>query len=205
MKRKIPFLMLILLMSGLTVSAQVEKGQLFLSGLNILSFQAGSIRNTISDVSTKTTFSSFSISPFSSIPSLVNGPSLNYGFSNKLTGGIFLTFTIQNEKGEVEYNNTDILVGPNLRYYLLDQKKFLPFVEGRVGIGSSNYKIGSSPSIKSTLFGWHLGAGATYFFTPGIGVDLTLGYENIIEKEKDSDSKTTFEFVQFGTGILVVF
>ena len=206
MKRKITFLMLILLIAGLTVCGQVEKGSLFVNGLNILSFQAGSVKSpNLSGADSKTTFTSFSIGPYSTIPSLSSAPSINYGFTNKLTGGIFLNLTSMSEKESEKYTNTGFMFGPCVRYYLADQKKCLPFVEGHLGIGSSSSKYGTADSEKSSLFGWHLGTGATYFFTPKVGADFTLGYENIVDKIKSSDQKTNYSYLQFGMGILVIF
>ena len=204
--------MLVLMMSGLTLSAQVEKGSWFVNGLNIMSYQVGSVRSAFpNEPDSKSTFSSFSIGPYSAIgpfapiPSLAVAPSLNYGFTNQLTGGIFLDVTLWSEKDSTKYKSSGIMFGPIVRYYLVDHKKFLPFVEGRLGIGTTSSKFGTTTSDKSNLLGWHLGAGATYFFTPRIGADFTLGYENIVDKVKNSDQKTTYGFVQFGTGILVVF
>jgi len=206
MKRKITFLMLILLIAGLTVRGQVEKGSLFVNGLNILTFQAGSIKSTyLNEADSKSTFTSFSIGPYTSIPSLSTAPSLNYGFTNKLTGGIFVNLTSMSEKEDVKYTSTGFMFGPCLRYYLTDQKKCLPFIEGHLGIGTSSSKYGTGTSDKSNLFGWHLGTGATYFFTPKVGADFSLGYENIADKLKSSDHKTTYRYFQFGMGILVVF
>lgn len=212
MKRKIAFLMLILLIAGLTVCGQVEKGSWFVNGLNILSFQVGSIKSThLTEPDSKSNFSSLSIGPFSAIgpfspiPSLAIAPSMNYGFTNKLTGGIFLDLTFWSEKNNEKYSSTGIIFGPCVRYYPIDQKKFLPFVEGRLGIGTTSSKFGTDPSEESNLFGWHLGTGTTYFFSPKIGADFTLGYENVEDKIKNSDQKTTYEYFQFGMGILVIF
>jgi len=212
MKRKITFLMLILQIAGLTVCGQVEKGSLFVNGLNIMSFQVGSTKSTnLNEPDSKSTFTSLSVGPFSAlgpfspIPSLAIAPSMNYAFSNKLTGGIFLDITFWSEKNSEKFNSNGIMFGPCVRYYLISQKKFLPFVEGRLGIGTTSSKLGTATSDKSDLFGWHLGTGATYFFSPKIGADFTLGYENIEDKIKNSDQKTTYRYFQFGMGILVIF
>ncbi len=212
MKSTITFLMVILITAGSTLTAQIEKGSCFVTG-NILSFRAGSLESADeahSEYDSKTNFTSFAIGPFSSYPSLSNAPSLNYGITDHLSGGILLNLIRETRKNGAKSTSSGFLVGPSLRYYLLSQKKFIPFAEGRMGIGSSRYEYGSSAERKTKVFGWHLGAGATYFFTPGVGLDLTFGYENIEDKEKDSvypmtDSKITYRFVQFGMGVLLIF
>ena len=203
--------MLILLMEVLTLTAQIEKGRFFVNGLNVMSVQVGSIKDAFGESNSKSTFSSFSIGPFasigpfSSIPSLVNSPSLNYSFSDHLTGGIFLNLALSGGRDTLKYTNSGIIVGPTIRYYLIAKKKFMPFIEGLAGIGSTSTGYGTLPADKSTVFGWHLGTGATYFFSPKVGADFTLGYENIEEKIKGSSTKSTFGFAQFGVGVLVIF
>ncbi len=208
MARTITFLIVILLTVGSTLTAQIEKGNWFVNGLNILSFQAGSLKSTDesnNEFDSKSNFTSFAIGPFSSLPSMTNAASLNYGISDQLSGGILLNLILESEKNGERNSTSGFIVGPAIRYYFFSQKKFIPFAEGRMGIGSTRYEFGSSTERKTNVFGWHLGAGATYFFTPGIGLDFTLGYENTEDKGKDTDSKLTYQFVQFGIGALFVF
>lgn len=201
MKR--PLFVLFFVYLGLLVNGQVKEGQWFINGVNIISAQVGSYQYGGSESADEpeVNFSSFSAGPFTTIPSLVNAPSINYSFTSKLTGGIFINTTFMSEKDGEKINNFGILAGPNLRYYFRDRQAFAPFVEGSVGLGRSSSKTGSAPSVKSDLMGWHLGTGATYFLTPGLGLDFTIGYDNIENKSTDSDSKLTYKFFQFGVGV----
>ena len=210
MKKKISFLVLILLMAGLTVSAQIEKGNWFINGLNITSFQAGSTKYTDSYGSPKTDFTSFSIGPSLNASSptiaLSSMPSINYGITNKLSGGIFLSTNLISNK-ESNSNSTFSLffIGPTVRYYFSEGKKFIPFGEAKVGFGS--FKMGDGTSSTTNLSGWYLGTGATYFFVKRVGLDFTLGYGDLVAKQDASSSsgKSTSSFFNFGRGILVSF
>jgi hypothetical protein len=90
----------------------------------------------------------------------------------------------------------------------MDQKKFLPFAEGKIGFGGESDKYGDNDASKSGLFVWYLGTGGTYFFKPKVGLDFNLGYGSMVVKDKDSnsnDSKATVSLVNLGIGMLVGF
>ena len=211
MKKGTFLLLLIFLTGGMTVSAQIEKSNWFVNGLNIISFQVGSYKNSDGLFgSSKTNFSEFTYGP-SFLSGLyggmnfVNSPTINYGITNKLSGGVLLIINQYSEKDNIKSTASVFAIGPSLRYYFLDEKKFIPFAEGKIGIGGISSKYSNNDASKSGLFAWYLGAGGTYFFKPKIGIDFTLGYGNMALKAKDSqsNSKTTVSLVNIGVGMLV--
>ena len=213
MKKQKLFLLLIFLLGGLSVSAQTEKGKWFVSGLNILSFQAGTMKYTsdYESYNSKSNITQFYYGPsfLYGGMNLVNSPTINYGIIDKLSAGIFMNINFQSEKDEDDNksSSTVFVIGPTVRYYFMDEKKFLPFAEGKAGFGSYSDKYGDNDASKSGLFSWYVGAGGTYFFKPKIGVDFTLGYGSMNAKDKDSEDneKSTISVVNIGVGMLIGF
>jgi len=213
MKKKSFLLLLILLVGGLTVSAQTEKGKWFVSGLNILSFQVGTSKYTDDYGSSKSNISQFCYGPSFLYGSMnfVNSPTINYGIINKLSAGIFLDINLYSDKGENDNSKSKtsvFAIGPSVRYYFMEEKKFLPFAEGKIGFGGTSDKYGSSDASKSGLFLWYLGTGGTYFFKPKVGMDFTLGYGSLVVKDKGSNSnnfKSTISIVNLGIGMIIGF
>ena len=210
MKKNSFLLLLIFFAGGSLVSAQTEKGKWFVSGLNILSFQTGTSKNTGDYGSSKSNITQFCYGPsflYGSL-NLVNSPTINYGIIDKLSVGLFLNISLDSQKGENDTKSkTSIFdIGPSVRYYFIDTKKFLPFAEGKIGFGGSSDKYGSSDASKSGLFLWYLGTGGTFFFKPKVGMDFTLGYGNIVAKAKGSNSnnsKSTISILNIGIGMLI--
>lgn len=211
MKKTSFLLLLVLLVGGLTVTAQTEKGKWFVSGLNILSFQAGTIKYSDDYESSKTTLTQFYYGPSFLYGSMnfVNSPTINYGIIDKLSVGLFLNINMSSEKDEDDdKSKTSVFaVGPSVRYYFTDKNKFLPFAEGKFGFGSSSDKYGDNSASRSGLFAWYIGTGGTYFFTPKTGIDFTLGYGSMAVNDKDSqyNHKSTISVVNIGVGMLVGF
>jgi hypothetical protein len=212
MKKKSFLLLLIFLVGGLTVSSQTEKGKWFVSGLNILSFQAGTSKYTDDYGSSKSNISQFCYGPSFIYGSLnfVNSPTINYGIIDKLSIGLFMTVNLDSQKDEndTKSKNSVFDIGPSVRYYFIDNKKFLPFAEGKIGFGGSSEKYGSNDASKSGLFIWYLGTGGTYFFKPKVGMDFTLGYGNIGVKDKGSNShnfESNASIVNIGIGMIIGF
>ena len=211
MKKNSILLLLIFLAGGMTVSAQTEKGKWFVSGLNILSFQAGTIKYSVDYGSSKSNFTQLYYGPSFLYGSMnfVNSPTINYGIINKLSAGLFMNLNLNSEKGERNNKSKTsvFLIGRSLRYYFMDQKKFLPFAEGKIGFGGESDKYGDNDASKSDLFAWYLGTGGTYFFKPKVGLDFNLGYGSMIvkDKESNSNSKAIASLVNIGIGMLVGF
>lgn len=201
--------MLILLLVGSTISAQMEKGNWLVTGLDLVSFQSGTEKYSDGSDDSESNFSIFSVGP--SILNATIGvgsmPTLSYGFTNQLFGGISVMLASVSNKEDDNKNTTTIsMIGPSVRCFMMKEKKFLPFVEGKAGIGSYKSEFGEWDD-KMKLSGWYLGTGATYFFNPKTGIDFTLGYQKFTSKEKDSESdfKGTNAGLAFGIGILVGF
>ena len=211
MKRKILFL-IVLLLAGWVASAQTEKGKWQLGGLNLISFQTGTEKYSSGTYDMKTNFTNFTIGPSILNASFGEGslPTISYGLTDNLFGGISLMLASASSKDEEDNDkssSTIFLIGPSVRYFLMSEKEFSPFVEGKAGFGSYSYKYGDSGSDESNLSGWYIGTGATYFFSENAGIDFTLGYQHFTNKEddSDSDSKGTQTGVSFGIGVIVAF
>ena len=214
MKKKIHLLTVILLMAGLSSIAQIQKGNFFLNGLNLFSFQGGSVKETYNysgeDHSSTTTFNAFAIGPALNAAYPTTGlssmPSINYGLTNKISGGVFISTNLLSTK-ESTYKSSFsmIFIGPVLRYYFLENKRFAPFAELKAGGGG--YKMANGSTDKTSLFGWYLGSGASCFILQKTGLDFTLGYGNFTTKLKDSGTsdKTNSSFVNFSLGMIVGF
>jgi outer membrane protein len=209
MKKKI-YLMSILLLVGSAISAQMEKGNWLVSGLNLVSFQSGTDKYSSGSSESKSNFSILSIGPSIFNATIGEGsmPTLSYGFTNQLFGGITVMFaSVSNKDGDIKSSTLISMIGPSARYFIMKEKKFLPFVEAKAGIGSYKSEYGDWTPDKMKLSGWYLGTGATYFFRPKTGIDFNLGYQKFTSKDKnsESDSKGTNAGLAFGIGILIGF
>jgi hypothetical protein len=210
MKKNIFLLVVIFLIAGTSLSAQVEKGNWYINGLNIISFQAGSYKSSGNLFNSKSSITDFCYGPsfMYGVMNFVNGPTINYGIVRNLSGGVFMNLNLASEKDD-DNNKTStsiFVVGPVVRYYFSDKEKFLPFAEGKIGVGNTRAKYsGSSETDKTSIFAWYLGTGGTYFFKPKIGFDLSIGYGSMVMKDKSSQSnyKDTFSLFNIGIGMLV--
>jgi hypothetical protein len=208
--KKIFFMLLLIFFAGrLTISAQTEKGDWFINGLNILSFQTGTVKASGDYGISKTNITEISYGPsflYGGL-NLVNSPTINYCIDKDLNVGIFLNLIVDLEKSENDNKSaiSVFAIGPTVRYYIADKNKFLPFLEGKIGFGSANAKDGSTSTSKSGLFAWYLGTGGTYFFNTKIGLDINFGYQHMVSKDKDSqqNSKSIISTLNLGIGMLV--
>lgn len=155
-------------------------------------------------------------------------PTVGYFFADGFAGGLFMDLGISNQKRDevledgttesLKNNSTSFSMGPFLRYYL-DMEKVKPFAHLQVGFGSSNLKYDmvdydfSDPlnpkvvieehELKYGLSSWEIGAGAAFFITNSVAIDVMLGYNSNTRKRKyeDSDNENKTRTGGFGLDV----
>ncbi len=189
------------------LEAQVEKGKFLLGAKSDFSayFKQFKEENTVDGNTTKsdgTKINQFSITPTAGyfvMDGFAAGLLLDAGIYNRASDEVLEDGTIET----LNSSNTNLLVGPFVRYYL-DMEKVKPFAHARIGWGSDrlvydmidyDYSDPFKPKfvieeheIKYARSAWGIGAGAAFFVTSSISVDVMIGYEHITSKRKYEDS-----------------
>jgi hypothetical protein len=167
MKKIIPLLM-ILLVCNLITLAQVEKGKWFLAGYSHLNFDIGKEKDKIGGTTTED-HKYFEIDFM---------PAMGYFVIDKLPVGLFLDcYYDKYSSDSYESKTTQFIIGPFVRYYILELNKLFPYAEGRIGIGQHIDKYEDNDPEKSNYSTAQLGVGASYFFTNHLAFDGLLGYK----------------------------
>jgi outer membrane protein len=198
MKKRFTILLLLLFGSSL-VFAQVEKGKWFIAGYSNFGLDIGKNKTK----SGSTTNENYKYSNFNITPEA------GYFVMDKLVAGLFIDFYRDTEKfddGDKDYT-TNFIIGPFVRYYILEYKGLWPYAEGRVGFGSQNYtnNYGSDYEEKYSYFTTKLGAGATYFVTKHVGFDLFMGYDyDVWTNKTDNSNESTEKYGSFELNIGIV-
>jgi len=189
MKKKIIFTVMLFLFTGIFAFAQVEKGNWLFGGSSTLEFNTSKEKVKSGGVTIDgSKYTDFDIRP-----------QVGYLVIDKLAVGLLLDIDIDKETytdPESEYNWTSFMVGPFVRYYIIDLEGLMPYAEASMGIGSGNTKttyMGSESDQKYGMFAYGFGAGATYFVTDNVGIDLFIGYANYQEKYKDVEENARSE------------
>lgn len=204
------FIILLLLLFGSSILfAQVEKGKWFVAGYSNLGLDIGKNKSKTGGTTTENyKYSDFYFSP-----------EAGYFVIDQLVTGLFLDFERYTEKyddGDKDFD-TKIIIGPFIRYYIMEYKKLWPYAEGRVGFGSEKYtnSYNSDYKPKWTYFTTKLGAGATYFVTNHVGIDLFLGYDYDVWNDKtdypsgskqvnsEGEGKDTYGSFEMNIGVVV--
>lgn len=176
--RKLSTLLLVLLFMSSIAFAQVEKGKWFVAGYSNFGLEIGKNKSKYDGTTTE----NYKYSDFYFFPEA------GYFVIDKLVTGLFLEFDRYTEKyddGDKDFD-TKIIIGPFVRYYIMEYKKLWPYAEGRVGFGSAKYtnNYDSDYIPKWSYFTTKLGAGATYFVTNHVGIDLFMGYDYDVWTDK---------------------
>jgi len=184
MKKRFVILLLLLFGSSL-LFAQVEKGKWFVAGYSNFGLDIGTNKYK----SGGTTTENYKYSDFGFLPEA------GYFVLDKLVTGLFIDFdryTEKYESGDKDFD-TKIIIGPFVRYYIAEYKKLWPYAEGRVGIGSEKYtnSYESDYEQKYSYFTTRLGAGATYFVTNHVGIDLFMGYDYDVWTNKSDNASAS--------------
>jgi hypothetical protein len=210
MKTKV-LLLLVALLAQFTAPGQIEQGNWFVNGLNLVNFQTGKVKYTSGNNESESDFSIFAVGPLLLSENLITGslPAINYAITDQLSAGISLLMVSasMNDEDDDKYTSTIVMTGPGLRVYLMKENRFNPYAEAKVVFGNYTDKWGSSDKDKTTLSGQYAGIGATWFVLPKAGFEFSLGYQRFKSKEKDTsyDFEGTNSGISFGAGILLGF
>ncbi|MDD5694870.1 MAG: hypothetical protein PHD61_06155 [Bacteroidales bacterium] len=203
--KKLTFLLVIVLaFSTVATFAQTEQGKWFLQGSSNLYFEFGKEKYKHNgDSQDQEKYFTFNFTPMA-----------GYTVIDNLPVGLFIDFTnykyTNPDDKDDFYRSTEYLIGPFVRYYILDLNGFKPHVEAAVGIGSHSDAWGPEDDDKDSggLFEYWLGVGGTYFLNNHVGIDLGIGYGSESYKYKgegdgDEDYKDVYGGVYFNLGVVV--
>jgi outer membrane protein len=172
MKKNIILISTLLFCSLMSSYAQVDKGKWFVSAYGSLNFDIGKEKYEENGSSTSE-YNYFEVD---------FNPMAGYFVIDKLAAGLYFDSYLYNsqENGEdYKYTETQFIVGPFARYYILEYNHLFPYAQGSIGIGTYKEKYSDeSDTYKETFFDTRLGAGASYFFTNHVAIDLFAGYDH---------------------------
>ena len=211
--KKISFLLLVMLIGGIMSSfAQVEKGKWFVAATGNCNFDIGKSKVKYGGTTNENSkYFNFNFNPM-----------VGYFVVNKLPVGLYFdvqSSTSKDPDNSDKYSETQFIVGPFARYYITDLKKLFPYVEARVGLGSSKSKYNDNDPEKESYFSTRIGAGGTYFFAKNVGLDLFVGYNydawtdkssnnsaaRAAQIESSQETKYTYGSVKINIGVVVTF
>lgn len=214
----------IALFIGNPVVSQVEKGKVLLGARSDLNafFENTKVEITQNGTTTESDGGTGTRFGFT--------PTAGYFFMDGFAGGLFMNVGINNSKEDqvledgstetLRNNNTSFKIGPFLRYYI-EMDKVKPFAHLQLGFGSNNYVYDMvdydfsdplNPKVvieehqrKYNLSTWGIGAGAAFFITNAISVDVMLGYNQNTTKFKNDDGSLESKTATGGFGLDVGF
>ena len=211
--KKISFLLLVMLIGSIMSSfAQVEKGKWFVAATGNCNFDIGKSKVKYGGTTNENSkYFNFNFNPM-----------VGYFVVNKLPVGLYFdvqSSTSKDPDNSDKYSETQFIVGPFARYYITDLKKLFPYVEARVGLGSSKSKYNDNDPEKESYFSTRIGAGGTYFFAKNVGLDLFVGYNydawtdkssnnsaaRAAQIESSQETKYTYGSVKINIGVVVTF
>ena len=224
MKRFIPVLIgSFIFLSIVHVQAQVEKGK-FLVGARSDLTALFNTNNTEITQNGNTEESEEKNNQFGLTPTV------GYFIANGFAAGLFLDLSTNNlsweqelEDGSIEDLNSSsstFKAGPFIRYYF-DMEKVKPFAHVQFGIGSNNLTYDEvsydfsdplNPKVvieetkrKYALSTWGIGAGAAFFITNNVSIDVMLGYSSNTKRYTNDDSDYELNIRTGGFGLDVGF
>ena len=211
--KKISFLLLVMLIGSIMSSfAQVEKGKWFVAATGNCNFDIGKSKVKYGGTTNENSkYFNFNFNPM-----------VGYFVVNKLPVGLYFdvqSSTSKDPDNSDKYSETQFIVGPFARYYITDLKKLFPYVEARVGLGSSKSKYNDNDPDKESYFSTRIGGGGTYFFAKNVGLDLFVGYNydawtdkssnnsaaRAAQIESSQETKYTYGSVKINIGVVVTF
>ena len=189
MKKAFVLTVMLVLITGLTANAQLDKGNWFIAGSNRLDLKIGGEKEKYNDDLVEGDEFSYFEFNFQ--------PDAGYFFIDNLVAGLFMDIDFYSEKykdDDFGYKDKTMtfIFGPFARYYLPVGDKFIPYVGAGVGFGiysnKSKYDDESEwEKYKERVFSYKAGGGATYFFNDMIGLDAFLGFNHTSYIYKDDD------------------
>ena len=188
MKKLTILTMILFVASGMTMRAQTERNKLFIAGASSLNLLAGGENDKFGDNEYK----------YSEIE-IEFTPKIGYTVIDNMPIGLFIdTYRefYKNKDNENKARESQLLIGPFIRYYFADLVGLMPYAEASIGFGT--YRIASKAGTddewdiydKEIAYNFRIGGGLTYFFNDYIGVDMFMGFnhESWIQKdESDGD------------------
>lgn len=207
MKKSIIILMT-LLACNFFASAQVEKGKWFVAGYGDVNFDIGKEKSK----SGGTTSDHYKYFDFDF------NPMIGKFVVNKLPVGLFFdSYYYSFTEEDYKETETQFIVGPFVRYYILEKNKFFPYAEGRLGLGLWRSKESDYDPYKESYFATELGVGTSYFFADNLALDALLGYGHStwthknedtgggVKSTMSDDTKYIYSGIIFKLGIVVTF
>lgn len=167
--KRILYPVLILLFCNLTTYAQFEKGKCFASGYGSVNFDIGKEKAK----SGGTTHEENKYFQFDFTPAVGC-----FVIDRLPVGAFFDSYYHQDKDDYGTYKTTQFIVGPFVRYYIVDLNKLHPFAEARLGLGIWREKADDGDITKNNFFSTQLGVGASYFLADHVALDLLLGYDH---------------------------
>jgi len=206
MKKRYTLLMFLFLCSSM-LFAQVEKGKWAVGCNSNLGLDIGKTKYESSGggPTSEYKYTEFNFTPYA-----------GYFLIDQLAAGLFMDYEYYKDVDQSDddyWKNTSFVIGPFVRYYIIEYKKLWPFVSAGIGFGSNKTSYtGISSDEKSKYMTYRFGAGATYFLNDNVGLDLFLGYNNSTttydEEDKSmnsSDSKDIDSGFKMSIGLIVSF
>lgn len=196
--KKILLLLCMLITYNLSI-AQIEKGKWFAAGYSSLSLDVGKEKwksgGTTSDQDKYTNLSF--------------DPMIGYFIMDKMPAGIYIESYFDKHVDPDDndtWRESEIEIGPFVRYYIKQFDKFIPYAEARAGIGS-NKEDWYGSVYKESILAYRIGAGFSYFFAQNIAFDAFIGYDNDRYKSNDDgeDYEYSYPSVDINLGLVVTF
>ncbi len=108
-------------------------------------------------------------------------PNVGYFFADNLAAGLGVDFTRSRvqQPDQEETDDSDLLFGPFLRYYLPVEEQVALFLAANFGFGNSTDVqdiAGSRQSIRTNIFAAGVGPGITVYAPGGLGLEAILKY-----------------------------
>lgn len=184
MKQKLFILQILLCFFALTLSAQTEKGKFSLSGSSSMSGAYFSNRVFGDGINSKdkeaTDLDGYSITIT---------PSIGYFVIDNLSVGGQVSFTITD--GDYQNKACQFILMPTVAYYIPTGKPVRPFVALGAGYANVSIELGVNGAKAGSMafggFTWGGGAGAAFFVSDAVSIDLMAEYAEVSARySKDS-------------------
>ena len=133
-------------------------------------------------------------------------PNVGHFIANNLAAGINLNvssthFSTSGDLGENSSTATYLTAGPFVRYYFNTSPNVKLFLHGDASWGSEKYSNGSDPGQPSIPISIYDGkAGAAFFLSRNVALELTAGYQSMVEKDNSMGFTTNYRTGSFVAG-----
>lgn len=202
-----------------TATAQVEQGNVFVTGGSNLGFSSMSSK---SDVVITAPVAWDTVTDGDKSMNFDFEVGVGYVIMDGLVGGLSINYMMESAKpadGDTTYkkeSNSVVAVGPFVRYYFMTEG-FAPYLGAGVGFGSMKYTYepnsGSAFESSASLMRWEVVGGGTFFANEHVGIDIGLSYGSMTMKSTqttaddgyDGETKDIQSGIGFKVGIVGIF